>query len=132
MSMKVLVVDDDPAVLRVTKRRLEDLGVEVETRDQALGTSQFISQYRPDVVLLDVNMPALSGEKLASLITENRNLRDTAIIFHSSVELSELQALAERMNVAGAIPKSGESALFAAHFKRLARHAGLAFPEPGA
>ena len=77
-----LVVDDDPIVLEVAKERLTGLGFEVTTRDQSLGTSTWVLQHRPDFVLLDVMMPALTGGELASVI--KRRAMNTSVILHSS------------------------------------------------
>src|SRR5262249_26271874 len=63
--MRFMVVDDDPVVLEVTRERLSFMGYDVIVRESALGTSAAILRERPDVVLLDVNMPSLSGEQLA-------------------------------------------------------------------
>ena len=64
----VLVVDDDPIVLEVTRERLEGAGYIVYVREEALGTSQWSAEFQPDIVLLDVNMPALTGLDLAQLL----------------------------------------------------------------
>ncbi|HOU94276.1 MAG TPA: response regulator, partial [Polyangiaceae bacterium] len=67
----VLVVDDDPIVLETTRLRLARAGWDVETRDQALGTAQWIVERRPDVVLLDVGMPGVSGDVIAEVLRRN-------------------------------------------------------------
>jgi hypothetical protein len=51
-TQTVLIVDDDPIVLAVAEERLAGLGYDVTTRDQVLGTSQWIVQNRPWVLLL--------------------------------------------------------------------------------
>ena len=71
---KVLVVDDDRVALEVARERLESADFEVITRDAPLGTSAAVQKERPDIILLDVQMPVLSGNSLAKLITENRSM----------------------------------------------------------
>ena len=77
----VLVVDDDVIALEVARERLERLGLDVATRDQSLGTSRWILENKPDFVLLDLNMPALTGIELARLIRRHM----TGVIVHSSL-----------------------------------------------
>jgi len=113
----VLVLDDDPIVLAVTEERLVNLGYDVVTRDQVLGTSQWIVQRRPWLLLLDVMMPAMSGGELASFL--RRRGIQTHIVLHSSKEMSELQRLVRQTGAIGAIPKGLSDALFEKQFKTL-------------
>jgi CheY-like chemotaxis protein len=115
----VLIVDDDPIVLAVTEERLRDLGYEVITRDQVLGTSQWIVQNRPWLMLLDVMMPAMSGSELASFL--RRRGIETHIILHSSKDADELARIVENTGALGAIPKGLDDAQFVKEFKSLVR-----------
>jgi two-component system, response regulator PdtaR len=115
----VLVLDDDPIVLAVTEERLVNLGYDVVTRDQVLGTSQWIVQRRPWLLLLDVMMPAMSGGELASFL--RRRGIQTHIVLHSSKEMSELQRLVRQTGAIGAIPKGLSDAQFEKQFKTLAK-----------
>ena len=116
----VLVVDDDPIVLEVTKDRLESAGYEVHVREEALGTSQWTAEFQPDIVLLDVNMPALAGTELAQLLKKRRATKDVAIILHSSIEPAELQSKLRAAGAVGAIQKTSDDRRFLEDFERLA------------
>jgi DNA-binding response OmpR family regulator len=115
---RVLIVDDDPVVLQVTSERLRQAGYEVFTRDQALGTSQWVAQHRPDLVLLDVLMPALNGKDLALLLKKTDE--SIGIILHSSLFGSELHAAMRDTGAIGAIHKADDPARFVVQFERLA------------
>ena len=116
----VLVLDDDPIVLAVTEERLTGLGYDVVTRDQVLGTSQWIVQRRPWLLLLDVMMPAMSGGELASFL--RRRGIQTHIVLHSSKEMSELQRLVRQTGAIGAIPKGLSDDQFEKQFKALTKN----------
>jgi CheY-like chemotaxis protein len=116
---KVLVVDDDPIILEVTRERLEGVGHEVHVRDQALGTSQWIAGNSPDVLLVDVMMPALSGAELASLL-KRRGL-NLVIILYSSKSMVELKTLVRETGAVGAISKSLNDTAFLRQFELLTR-----------
>jgi len=116
----VLVVDDDPIILEVTRERLEGAGYVVHCREEALGTSQWTAEFQPDIVLLDVNMPALTGPDLAQLMRKRRATKDIAIILYSSVESTELQAKVRATGAVGAIQKSADARRFLEEFDRLA------------
>jgi CheY-like chemotaxis protein len=119
----VLIVDDDPIVLEVTRERLEAAGYTVHIREEALGTSQWTAEFQPDIVLLDVNMPALTGPDLAQLLKKRRATKDVAIILYSSLDSSELQAKLRATGAIGAIQKSGDARRFMEEFERLAARA---------
>lgn len=121
----VLVVDDDPVVLEVTRERLEEAGYVVHTREEALGTSQWTAEFQPDIVLLDVNMPALTGPDLAQLLKKRRVTKDIAIILYSSLESAELQAKLRATGAVGAIQKTSNARRFLEDFERLAARARL-------
>ena len=117
--LKVLVVDDDPIVLEVTRARLSAAGYDVVIREDAVGTSNAVSQENPDVVLLDITMPGISGEAIAKLITHNPKRAAVAVIFHSTRGQAELDVLAKECRALGAIEKTSNSALFRLQFERI-------------
>jgi CheY-like chemotaxis protein len=115
----VLVVDDDAIALEVARERLERLGFEVATRDQSLGTSRWIIENKPDFVLLDLQMPALTGAELARLIRRHM----TGIIVHSSLSPDELARVARDVGAIGGISKGLTDKDFAREISRLIRQA---------
>ncbi len=61
---RVLVVDDDPAILRVVSRALGESGYTVETMDRGAGVLERAESFTPDVVLLDLMLPDADGIEL--------------------------------------------------------------------
>jgi DNA-binding response OmpR family regulator len=116
---KVLVVDDDPIALELVRDRLAAQGYTVLTRGEALGTSAAIAHEAPDVVLLDVSMPGLSGERLAKLITQNARGQPVDIIFHSATDPAKLEGIVRQCNALGAIQKTADDSQFMARFESL-------------
>jgi DNA-binding NtrC family response regulator len=112
---QVLVVDDDIVVLEITRERLERAGFSVVTRTSALGTSAYIRKEKPAHVLLDVNMPGLSGDALAKLIVDG-DFR-TGVILHSSQERQALAALAQKCGALGVIEKTDDDEYFRAQLE---------------
>lgn len=116
---RILVVDDDPVILELVRGWLEEAGYSVEVRETALGTAQQIASEHPDVVLLDVMMPALSGGELAQLIRRNHRTALSSVILHSSMEPEELAPLVSKTGALGALSKTHDGARFIAEFDRL-------------
>ena len=116
---RVLVVDDDPIALEVARERLERAGYEVVTHDSGFGTSRVILDVRPEVVLLDVMMPGLSGGQLADLIAKSPTLSQVGVILHSGKGGKELREIVDLTGSAGAIEKTHDGAKFIAQFDDL-------------
>lgn len=120
---KVLVVDDDPLALEITRARLESAGFEVTTQATPMGTGAAILRIKPDAVLLDLHMPGLSGDALAQLISRSINAehhgRDVPVILHSSDDLTSILDRARACGAIGAIRKTADDAAFLAQFDRL-------------
>lgn len=116
---KVMVVDDDRVALEVARERLEGAGFEVITRDVAIGTSASIIAERPDVVLLDVHMPGISGDVIARLLTTREH--KAMIILHSASDGRDLRKMAGRCGAVGVIEKTGNDRQFLAQFENCAR-----------
>ena len=120
--MKVLVVDDDPVVLRVAEAVLGGMGHEVVTRDHALGTTVAICREQPDVALIDIEMPDLPGDELVRIARDNKIMgpgRETAFIFYSARDPEELERLVEETGAVGAIDKTGGPSVLAEQFKEI-------------
>jgi PleD family two-component response regulator len=116
---KILIVDDDPVVLEVTRERLARAGYDVHAREEALGTAQWIFENHPDYALLDINMPALPGTELALLLKRNALTQRTAIILYSSRTAASMAEMVRATGALGAIEKTSNGAMFMAQFQRL-------------
>jgi CheY-like chemotaxis protein len=116
---KILVVDDDPVALEVTRTRLVRAGYDVVTRETAIGTSVVVTQENPDIVLLDVTMPGISGEALAKLLTGGPKRQNFSIVFHSNRDQVELDQLAQQCRALGSIQKTSSASIFQLQFERL-------------
>jgi DNA-binding NtrC family response regulator len=68
--VKILAIDDDPGVLALLKMALESDGVEVQVANDPEVGWEMVRQISPDIVLLDVVMPRLSGMELLDRIVE--------------------------------------------------------------
>ena len=87
---KVLLVDDNQESLHATAMHLIAKGFRVVCHDSPFGVTNIIARERPDAVVLDVMMPALSGDSLAGIIREKLSV---PIIYFSAVPEEELHEL---------------------------------------
>ncbi|MGC2422861.1 MAG: response regulator [Nitrospirota bacterium] len=102
---KILIIDDDERLLMTTKEIMENAGYEAHTHSQALGSTNVIKDLKPDLILIDINMPALSGESLAQVIKNTKSCKDIPIAFLSSNDEDSLRKLAAEHGLRGYICK---------------------------
>jgi two-component system OmpR family response regulator len=117
----VLVVDDSAICRETVRHVLEGGGYRVVELATPFGFSHALNRERPDLVLVDVDMPAISGDQLVS-IAKNHKLHRCPMVLHSNSPVERLQSLVQQSGAAGYIVKDGnaESLLrsIAAHISR--------------
>ncbi len=77
----VLIVDDDPEVLHLTKECLATAGYRVLTAVDGSAAKQIARDERPDAIILDVDMPVASGLEICKSLKGDSNLKDIPVIF---------------------------------------------------
>jgi CheY-like chemotaxis protein len=83
---KILVVDDDPDIVRTTSKVLHSGGYEVLTAANGAKALQLMRQNRPDLVLLDVMMSyVLDGLDVTREMAEDPALADIPVIMVSAI-----------------------------------------------
>lgn len=102
---KVLVVDDDDIHLYTTRELLQEEQFEVVTHKNGFGVTNLVRMLQPDLVLLDINMPGLSGDNLVGLIQANDKTGATKVIFYSSNDETSLRESVARHGAADYICK---------------------------
>jgi DNA-binding NarL/FixJ family response regulator len=105
MAMTVIIVDDHRSFRKAARRVLERAGF-VVVGEAADGASalEAISALRPDLVLLDVQLPGIDGFEVASRVTANGNA--PAIVMTSSRDGADFGPLVEQSGARGFIHKS--------------------------
>ena len=100
---RILVLDDEPDVLKLLKTYLGSLGFEILTTSSWTEAIDMITHNAPDVVLLDLQMPTIQGEKMLDFIREQDETLPVVIIsaFLDKDKIDELS----RKGANGFLPK---------------------------
>jgi DNA-binding response OmpR family regulator len=80
---RVLAVDDDPRVRRFVARALKDAGHEVVTVGDAESALAHLLSARPDLFLLDINLPGMHGIALAQKLRQQRGTQAIPVVILS-------------------------------------------------
>jgi two-component sensor histidine kinase/CheY-like chemotaxis protein len=83
--LKVLVVDNNPVVLKFMETFLSKNGYQVKTAENGLVALDLIQNYTPDIFFVDLIMPFIRGELLVSILREKKELANSSIIILSGV-----------------------------------------------
>lgn len=104
-NRRLLMIDDDEMYLQAIKVQLQSDGYEVSTLNDWAGVTTCLRDFQPHLVLLDINMQGLSGDKISMIIKPYCDTIRTPIVFNSAGSEDSLKALAKIHGVKGYICK---------------------------
>lgn len=99
---RVLLIDDDRVLMERTAIYLRSKGFLVTSSENLFGIAPTIGSERPDAIVLDVRMPALGGDKVASVLSR---MCSVPIVFYSAIDDDEGEQLAEGYENASFVSK---------------------------
>ena len=100
-KIRILVIDDNVDATRIVKRTLERTDLyEVQELNYPAQSLTVAREFKPDLVLLDVNMPGVGGGEVAFTIRSDREFERTPIVFLTSL-VSEREVKPEGVLVGG-------------------------------
>lgn len=103
---RVIVVDDDRAMLNLACQMLRSMGFIVVGSERPFGVLNLIAESDAQLVLLDLRMPGLDGESLFELIRRDARTKHVRILLFSSLDEAELAQLSARLGADGFVVKA--------------------------
>ena len=85
-SFKILVVDDDPDLLRMTVRLLSEKQYTVSTAINGQDCNQAIRRDKPDLLLMDVMLPDTSGKVICQALKSDPELSSIFVLLLSGMK----------------------------------------------
>jgi two-component system, chemotaxis family, chemotaxis protein CheY len=104
----IVVVDDNEVVLSTTRSVLESAGYRVLCHSRPSGCVALILQEKPDLVLLDVNMPSIASDTIVKLFGKAQPNSGTLVLLHSGLSVAALDAKARSCGAHGYVQKSDD------------------------
>ena len=102
----VLVVDDERLPYQMVKRALTDLPFDLHHTQTWVDSRTFLNEAECAVLLLDLNMPTISGDKLAMYVHSHPEIQPKPrIVIHSGLPLDELRRVAARIGAHACLQK---------------------------
>jgi len=104
---RLLIVDDSEIVARLLREELEAKGFEIQYAPDAEKATSIIlkRQTRPDLILLDINMPKVDGGQFCRFVKKNEMFRSIKVIFCSGEDKERMKKLVAECGADGFISK---------------------------
>ncbi len=87
--MKILLVDNDPVLLKFLAPRLAERGFDVTTAADGLKALDILAEFTPDVILVDYVMPNVDGKAFCSVVRKNPRFSECFVAVLSAVAAEE-------------------------------------------
>ena len=120
MTLKVLTIDDDPALTELLTLLLRSRGHDAEMANSGQDGVRMIRELHPDVVILDLMMPGMDGWQVCS---EVRSFSDVPILILSALDSPGMVASALDAGADDYLVKPVPSGVLLAHLQNLKRRA---------
>jgi len=120
----VLVIDEDNAVLATTRGALESAGYRVVVRDRSAGSISAIVKEKPDVVLVELNMPRLNGETIAKILNKTQPRPNVVVLFYSSLPIETLRLKTLAAGAQGYVQKTDNASELVRRIEHCVANAG--------
>lgn len=108
-AKKILIADDDQNLLLALSVRLEAEGYDVVRAQDAYQALERTRQTNPDLLLLDINMPAGNGFSVQERIANIDELSSTPIIYITGEDSDRVNRTAQELGAFAVVPKPFET-----------------------
>ena len=92
-KLTVLVLDDNPLVLKLARALLEREGSTVLTATSWIEFNHILATNTPDIILLDVNLPSIKGNRLSEVLKSQSNKKEIPIVLISDLPEKSLEEM---------------------------------------
>lgn len=103
MKKKILIYDDDQEILLLCKAILSKYNFVVETLSTCENILTDIQKFNPHVILMDLWIPQIGGEKAIEIIKQNETTKQTPVLIFSAN--ADIKEISEKVNADGYIEK---------------------------
>ena len=94
---KIVIIEDDRAINQMYRMKFEANGFDVRIAYDGKAGIDLVRDFSPDIVLLDLQMPEITGDEVLKLIRQNPKLRDLKVIILTNTSAEEAPATLDEL-----------------------------------
>lgn len=106
MATKIAIVEDDQAISQMYRFKFEAEGFEVETAENGKLGLQLAEEMRPDIILLDLMMPEMSGDEMLAKLRSTAWGKHTKVVILTNKGEQEIPDSVRQLGVSAVILKA--------------------------
>jgi CheY-like chemotaxis protein len=112
MSKKILIVDDEPDILKIVIFRLKTKGYQTISATSGENALQLLAGDRPDLIILDLRLPGINGDEVCRKIKSDERLKDIPVILLTASTGQDIEKLSKGIGAVDFIRKPFDSQNF--------------------
>ncbi len=106
MATKIAIIEDDQAISQMYRMKFEAEGFEVETAENGKLGLELVDKMRPDIILLDLMMPEMTGDEMLVLLRKTEWGKDMKVIILTNMGEQEAPEIVKTLDVRRFIVKA--------------------------
>lgn len=103
---KIAIIEDDPTINQMYRMKFEADGFEVEVADDGQRGVALVESFRPDIILLDLQMPHMNGAEALAAIRSHDWGETTPVIILTNLGVEEAPKSLQVLNIHSYIVKA--------------------------
>ncbi|MFM2081349.1 MAG: Alkaline phosphatase synthesis transcriptional regulatory protein phoP, two-component system, OmpR [Verrucomicrobiota bacterium] len=106
MSKKIFIIEDDPVVVEIYRKKFLHEGYAVEVANDGLDAMRLLPDARPDLIVLDLMLAKFNGADVLKFIRAHAQLRRTKVVIFSNAYMTEIALEAAKAGADASLLKS--------------------------
>ena len=103
---KIAIIEDDQAISQMYRFKFEALGFEVQTAENGVLGLQLTESMKPDIILLDLMMPEMTGDQMLEKLRATPWGKDIKVIILTNMGEQEIPASVKEHGISAVILKA--------------------------
>ena len=106
---KIAIIEDDPTISQMYRMKFEADGFDVRMAGNGKIGVDLVKSFKPDIILLDIQMPEMDGATALKLIREHKDSKDTPVIILTNLGEEEAPSEMRSLGISSYIVKANNT-----------------------
>lgn len=106
---KIAIIEDDPTISQMYRMKFEADGFDVRMAGNGKIGVDLVKSFKPDIILLDIQMPEMNGAAALKLIREHKDSKDTPVIILTNLGEEEAPSKMRSLGISSYIVKANNT-----------------------